>query len=66
MGCVISCSVEYLHIGGRKAKGRRQKAEEKEKFREKRFFITDYPNMILEGLNLYLERHSVIRNYTPF
>ncbi|NES65313.1 MAG: hypothetical protein F6K24_08640 [Okeania sp. SIO2D1] len=25
--CFISCSVEYLHFGGRKAVGRRQEAE---------------------------------------
>ncbi|NEP85071.1 MAG: hypothetical protein F6K17_39410 [Okeania sp. SIO3C4] len=39
---VISCSVEYLHFGGRKAamlKGKRDSRPEV-------FFITDYPNMI--------------------
>ncbi|NER06683.1 MAG: hypothetical protein F6K17_30945 [Okeania sp. SIO3C4] len=44
---IISCSVEYLHFGGKKAEGRRQKAEGKERLKAKSFFITDYPNMIL-------------------
>ncbi|NEP78825.1 MAG: hypothetical protein F6K39_12000 [Okeania sp. SIO3B3] len=31
-----------------KAEGRRQKAEGKEKFKGRRFFITNYPDMILK------------------
>ncbi|NER06358.1 MAG: hypothetical protein F6K17_29135 [Okeania sp. SIO3C4] len=36
-----------LEEGRQKAEGRRQKAEGKERFKGKRFFITDYPDMIL-------------------
>ncbi|NET40972.1 hypothetical protein [Okeania sp. SIO2B3] len=36
---LISCPVEYLHFGGRKAGGRRQEAEgKKRRLREKVFF----------------------------
>ncbi|NER05972.1 MAG: hypothetical protein F6K17_26980, partial [Okeania sp. SIO3C4] len=41
---------EYLHFGGSKAEGRRQKAEGKERFKGGRFFITNYPDMILRSL----------------
>ncbi|NEP78728.1 MAG: hypothetical protein F6K39_11420 [Okeania sp. SIO3B3] len=38
IGKVISCPVEYLHFGGRKAGGRRQEAEgKKRRLREKVF-----------------------------
>ncbi|NEP84147.1 MAG: hypothetical protein F6K39_42155 [Okeania sp. SIO3B3] len=41
---VISCSVEYLHSGGRKAEG----SYGKERFKGRRFLITNYPDMILQ------------------
>ncbi|NER04753.1 MAG: hypothetical protein F6K17_20195, partial [Okeania sp. SIO3C4] len=62
MNHLISCPVEYLHFGGRKAEGRRQRelkekkglkeegrqkaagAEGKERFKGRRFFITNYPD----------------------
>ncbi|NEP78145.1 MAG: hypothetical protein F6K39_08110 [Okeania sp. SIO3B3] len=36
-----------LGEGRQKAEGRRQKAEGKERFKGRRFFITNYPDMIL-------------------
>ncbi|NER03567.1 MAG: hypothetical protein F6K17_13570, partial [Okeania sp. SIO3C4] len=48
---LISCSVEYLHLGGRKAtmlkaEGRRQKAEWNIGLKGESFLIADYPDMI--------------------
>ncbi|NEP77341.1 MAG: hypothetical protein F6K39_03625 [Okeania sp. SIO3B3] len=44
---IISCPFEYLHFGGRKAAMLRElKAEGKERFKGRRFFITNYPDMI--------------------
>ncbi|NER05292.1 MAG: hypothetical protein F6K17_23200 [Okeania sp. SIO3C4] len=44
---LISCSVEYLHFGGRKAAMlKAAMLKGKKDSRPEVFFITDYPNMI--------------------
>ncbi|NEP79033.1 MAG: hypothetical protein F6K39_13185 [Okeania sp. SIO3B3] len=48
MSGLISCPVEYLYFGERKAEGRRQRElKEKKGLKGGGFFITDYPDMIL-------------------